>query len=817
MEISQDVHETKMKGMAEDEVEMIEDEYIITEGEEELSEWEVKQEEETAEQLVAHTRTPRVKCCICMSEGKGKNRRRRRQQVSSEYLDHYYDETHYYPQKRGCCCCRWWNLLAMMVLSLSLLLVVLAWWDVAVQLGVMNTIVMKEGSQKDLLWRTAEINVRYTVYVFNLTNPRQFMDGQRPRVQQVGPYVYTMKEVKENVAYRDDGTVEYQGRPMYFFQPHLSSGTEEDMITTVNIPFVNAADLVKDEEAVKKVLIMIKKMYGFNTIRRLNVGELLWGHKSRVLDWARTIQELPYPHRLFGLLMGLNNTLQPLYVMHTGKGDTSKMNKILAWNGHEALHFWYGDVCNMIRGTDANGFRPGLNKNETLYIFNGQLCRSLPLVYNSTVSHGGLEAYRYVHPEDIFTYGRAHPENSCFCGKQGCPTKGVLDMRPCYYGASVAFSFPHFYNGNPKLRHMVQGLRPEPEKHRTEFDIYPDLGVPLRVKLRMQMNVMLDRSQALERARHFDVILPIFWFEVGIDSLPGEVVGLLKLAQNLPPVVKTTSVTLCTALTLIFLILLLAQTVAAWCGWGAVSSKKRPLTPDDLPHHTHFRPTPPMWEYDELHKPPRRGDSTVSSGSYKESLPSTLAQPGVDIPIIDDHTLLPPYRRCHNLDIPDAPRPDSVGDESIDTDQVPPPYSPGPVHRTPSTVSVEIHITASDDELADLPHDPPVRKDIPIEQCPPYYESTARLPPVEDEEPERVTPSTPPPLPGENVVAPLARVEDDTLDMQGNPGSSCLSSSPEYPPRYTKSSAPLATSSPQGSVDANNSRSDLPPPLESDL
>ncbi|KAK8752569.1 hypothetical protein OTU49_006283, partial [Cherax quadricarinatus] len=359
--------------------------------------------------------------------------------------------------------------------------------------------------------------------------------------------------------------------------------------------------------------------------------------------------------------------------------------------------------------------------------------------------------------------------------------------------------------------------RPEPEKHRTEFDIYPDLGVPLRVKLRMQMNVMLDRSQALERARHFDVILPIFWFEVGIDSLPGEVVGLLKLAQNLPPVVKTTSVTLCTALTLIFLILLLAQTVAAWCGWGAVSSKKRPLTPDDLPHHTHFRPTPPMWEYDELHKPPRRGDSTVSSGSYKESLPSTLAQPGVDIPIIDDHTLLPPYRRCHNLDIPDAPRPDSVGDESIDTDQVPPPYSPGPVHRTPSTVSVEIHITASDDELADLPHDPPVRKDIPIEQCPPYYESTARLPPVEDEEPERVTPSTPPPLPGENVVAPLARVEDDTLDMQGNPGSSCLSSSPEYPPRYTKSSAPLATSSPQGSVDANNSRSDLPPPLESDL
>lgn len=355
----------------------------------------------------------------------------------------------------------------------------------------------------------------------------------------------------------------------------------------------------------------------------------------------------------------------------------------------------------------------------------------------------------------------------------------------------------------------------------------------------MQMNVILDRSQALERARHFDVVLPIFWFEVGVDSLPGEVVGLLKLAQNLPPVVKTTSVTLCTALTLIFLILLLAQTVAAWCGWGSSGARRRAHTPEDLPHHTHYRPAPPMWEYDELHKPPRPGDSFGSSSSYKDAFPAGLPQPGLDIPIIDDHTLLPPYRR-HNLDIPDAiPQEGSDANKTMEIDQVPPPYSPAPPQRSPSTVSVEIHTTASDEELSDLPLDPAVVKTVPVGQCPPPDYNTAIQPPAvaeEDleEEPERVTPSTPPPLPGEPVVAPLARVEEDSFGTEGSTRSSLptSSSSPEDPaesPRAAEApgtapgsptpASPLATSSPQGSDDVNNSLndSDLPPPLESDL
>ncbi|ROT78711.1 putative scavenger receptor class B member 1 isoform X2 [Penaeus vannamei] len=646
-----------------------------------------------------------------------------------------------------CRCCLW----MVALWCAATVIFMLAGYDRVVHSVAVDQMVLKQGSQKYEAWVDTPVPVYYKVFVFNLTNPEQFMAGGRPRVQERGPYVYLLKESKEEVKFHKNGSVTYRTRPLYFFQRDMSAGSEDDVIISVNIPFVNAADAVKDQGFLRMVIQIAKKIHGFETLRKLTVGELLWGYKSRVIDWARTLQELPYPHQLFGLLVGFNDSMQEPYTMHTGKGDAAKMNQIIAWNGRERLDFWSGERCNEIRGTDANGFAPGVSKQDTLYIFNGQLCRAIPLVYNDTVIQSGIAAFRFVPPDDVFSYGKANPHNNCYCSGGGCPPAGILDMKPCYWGASVGFSFPHFYKADPKLRHIVRGLRPDETKHRTEFDIYPDLGVPLRVKLRMQMNVMLDRSQALERARHFDVVLPIFWFEVGVDSLPGEVVGLLKLAQNLPPVVKTTSVTLCTALTLIFLMLLLAQTVAAWCGWGSSGTSKRPHTPEHLPAHHHYR------------------------------------------------TSTPP---------------------------------PGPQQRTPSTVSVEIHTTASDDDLPDLPVDPPLMHTVPLDQCPPEYdEATEDLPPPEDmDEPQKVTPSTPPPQPGEPVVAPLARIDETRID--GSSGPSNPPTPPQRPPRSPKSprrqspsrstpsprpTAPLATSSPHGSNGVSASRSDLPPPLESDL
>ncbi len=47
-----------------------------------------------------------------------------------------------------------------------------------------------------------------------------------------------------------------------------------------------------------------------------------------------------------------------------------------------------------LRGTDGSIYHPGVKKNETLYVFNRDLCRSLPLVFQEEIEMKGIPGYR---------------------------------------------------------------------------------------------------------------------------------------------------------------------------------------------------------------------------------------------------------------------------------------------------------------------------------------------------------------------------------------------------------------------------------------
>ena len=47
-----------------------------------------------------------------------------------------------------------------------------------------------------------------------------------------------------------------------------------------------------------------------------------------------------------------------------------------------------------MHGSDGAAFNPYIKKGETLWFFNDQLCRAMPLVYAQTVQHKGLPGLR---------------------------------------------------------------------------------------------------------------------------------------------------------------------------------------------------------------------------------------------------------------------------------------------------------------------------------------------------------------------------------------------------------------------------------------
>lgn len=129
----------------------------------------------------------------------------------------------------------------------------------------------------------------------------------------------------------------------------------------------------------------------------LTVKDILWGYENPLIQLSRGIfpEGKAYPHENFGLFVGKNDTFPGLMTSWTGKRNVLEVGQVIAWNDETELAFWKNNSkCNEIRGTDGATFHPDISKNETLYIFNRDLCRALPLVYQKDIVSNGIPGYR---------------------------------------------------------------------------------------------------------------------------------------------------------------------------------------------------------------------------------------------------------------------------------------------------------------------------------------------------------------------------------------------------------------------------------------
>jgi len=96
------------------------------------------------------------------------------------------------------------------------------------------------GSEAYSTWLDPPALIYVNFYFFNVTNVQQFIDGSaRPHVVERGPYVYRNIQNKTDVELINDGaTLRYRQQKWYIFDANRSRGSEDDLITTVNIPLV---------------------------------------------------------------------------------------------------------------------------------------------------------------------------------------------------------------------------------------------------------------------------------------------------------------------------------------------------------------------------------------------------------------------------------------------------------------------------------------------------------------------------------------------------------------------------------------------------
>ncbi|KAB5549199.1 hypothetical protein PHYPO_G00064640 [Pangasianodon hypophthalmus] len=401
-------------------------------------------------------------------------------------------------------------------------------------------ITLTEGSKVFQTWKNPPPPVFMEFFFFNVTNPDEFMAGQKPRLTHMGPYTYREYRPKENVTFVENGTKVSALTPKTFvFVPEMSAGDPSvDLVTTVNIPAVAVMNKLKDVSFwVRSGISMFMSSIKTTMFMTHTVDELLWGFKDPLLSRLRAAR--PEVDENFGLMLYKNGSNDGEFVYYTGENNYLDYGRIDTWKGEKMMSFWATNQSNMINGTDGSAFHPFLTKEERLNVFTADLCRSIYMLFEKEVVVKGIPAYRYTPPRAVLASGKNNPENEGFClEKDKCLDDGVLNVAVCRKGAPVIVSFPHFYLADKKYVDAIEGVSPVHEHHQTFLDLNPTTGVPVRAAKRAQINIKLDRVTGFPLTRNLNgTIFPIMFLNESVvidDASAQKLQNLLLIVKVVP-------------------------------------------------------------------------------------------------------------------------------------------------------------------------------------------------------------------------------------------------------------------------------------------
>ncbi|XP_062814626.1 scavenger receptor class B member 1 isoform X2 [Anolis carolinensis] len=362
------------------------------------------------------------------------------------------------------------------------------------------------------LWKDIPVPFYFSVYLFEVLNPDDILRGEKPVVNQRGPYVYREYRVKENITFHENDTLSFLEYRQFHFKADMSNGSESDYIVVPNMLVMGAAVMLEDLPfPVKLTISSTFALFGQKAFMNLTVDQILWGYDNPLVDFLNSIKPGMIPFKgKFGLLADFNNSNTGLFRVYTGVGDISRAHMIDTWNGLKEVSYWNSDQCNMINGTSGELWPPFRTPSTPLEFYSPDACRSLTLIYNQTREFKNIPTYRYLAPTTMFANGTDYPPNEGFCP---CLQSGIQNVSSCRLNAPVFLSHPHFFNADPALLEAVGGLHPNKEEHELFLDLHPMTGIPMQCSIKLQLNIFTKQVPGiLQTGRVKPVVLPLIWF-----------------------------------------------------------------------------------------------------------------------------------------------------------------------------------------------------------------------------------------------------------------------------------------------------------------
>ncbi len=194
-------------------------------------------------------------------------------------------------------------------------------------------------------------------------------------------------------------------------------------------------DAIKGNTA-KSMTNMVTLMMDTKLFITRTVGALMGGYEDTLLEMASQMVPEKVKSNVFSLMMGKNGTDNSKLTIMTGNTSPEDKGKIVEWNGHKQLDFWYSDEANEIKGTDGTMYAPFMSREKKLYAFNSDMCRSFYLEYKEEKTLSDMNLITFQVPHNVFYNSSLNPLNEGFCAND-CLGNGVQNISRCYGGQSL--------------------------------------------------------------------------------------------------------------------------------------------------------------------------------------------------------------------------------------------------------------------------------------------------------------------------------------------------------------------------------------------
>lgn len=160
---------------------------------------------------------------------------------------------------------------------------------------IIKSMALTPDSDRLKSWLDPPVQAHLTAYGFHVKNPESVIQGRKPIVEEVGPFVYKAVTVKDsvdhgtakiNLKYEDDGdTLTYRPRKFYFLDRAASKGDpDKTFITVPNIPFLTGMSKIRNLDGIAKTIgSNIVLGTGLATpFINVSFSGLLWGYNDEL-------------------------------------------------------------------------------------------------------------------------------------------------------------------------------------------------------------------------------------------------------------------------------------------------------------------------------------------------------------------------------------------------------------------------------------------------------------------------------------------------------------------------------------------------------